>query len=80
MDPDPDAAARVLSAIGEEDYGRLLAALVTRFRDFDLAEEALHDAVLRAVETWSGRGSARTPSGVADGHGEEPRHRSHPLR
>ena len=47
MDPDPDAAARVLSAIGEEDYGRLLAALVTRFRDFDLAEEALHDAVLR---------------------------------
>ncbi|SMX89090.1 hypothetical protein BI49514_02197 [Brevibacterium iodinum ATCC 49514] len=40
MDPAPDAAARVLSAIGEEDYGRLLAG----------------------------------------GHGEEPRHRSHPLR
>lgn len=61
MDPDPDAAARVLSAIGEEDYGRLLAALVTRFRDFDLAEEALHDAVLRAVETWSGRGVPERP-------------------
>ena len=61
MNPDPDAAARVLSAIGEEDYGRLLAALVTRFRDFDLAEEALHDAVLRAVEAWSGRGVPERP-------------------
>ncbi|MGR6089272.1 RNA polymerase sigma factor [Brevibacterium sp. CSND-B09] len=61
MDPDPDAADRVLSAIGEEDYGRLLAALVTRFREFDLAEEALHDAVLRAVETWSGRGVPERP-------------------
>lgn len=61
MDPDPDAAARVLSVIGEEDYGRLLAALVTRFRDFDLAEEALHDAVLCAVETWAGRGVPERP-------------------
>ncbi|MGO1907807.1 MAG: RNA polymerase sigma factor [Brevibacterium linens] len=61
MDPDPDSAARILSAIGEEDYGRLLAALVTRFRDFDLAEEALHDAVLRAVETWPGRGVPERP-------------------
>ncbi|MGO0604713.1 sigma factor [Brevibacterium linens] len=40
---------------------RLLAALVTRFRDFDLAEEALHDAVLRAVETWPGRGGPERP-------------------
>ncbi|WP_166971056.1 RNA polymerase sigma factor [Brevibacterium atlanticum] len=61
MKPDPEAAARILSAIGEEDYGRLLAALVTRFRDFDLAEEALHDAVLRAVETWPGRGVPERP-------------------
>ncbi|HHX46605.1 MAG TPA: RNA polymerase sigma factor, partial [Brevibacterium sp.] len=56
MEPDPDATARVLSAIGEEDFGRLLASLVTRYRDFDLAEEALQDAVLRAVETWPSRG------------------------
>ena len=61
MEPDPDAAARVLSAIGEEDFGRLLAALVTRYRDFDLAEEALHDAVLRAVETWPSRGVPDRP-------------------
>ncbi|WP_166825690.1 RNA polymerase sigma factor [Brevibacterium limosum] len=61
MDPDPDAAARILSAIGAEDFGRLLASLVTRFHDFDLAEEALHEAVLRAVETWPGRGVPERP-------------------
>ncbi|UVI37451.1 RNA polymerase sigma factor [Brevibacterium spongiae] len=61
MDPAPGSAARVLTAIGEEDFGRLLAALVTRFRDFDLAEEALHDAVLRAVETWPVRGVPERP-------------------
>lgn len=61
MGPESEAVARVLSAIGEEDFGRLLAALVTRFRDFDLAEEALHDAVLRAVETWPGRGVPERP-------------------
>ena len=61
MEPDPDATARVLSAIGEEDFGRLLASLVTRYRDFDLAEEALHDAVLRAVETWPSRGVPERP-------------------
>src|SRR5699024_6413225 len=37
------------------------AALANRFRDFDLAEEALHDAVLRAVETWPGRGVPARP-------------------
>ncbi|WP_246490663.1 sigma factor-like helix-turn-helix DNA-binding protein [Brevibacterium oceani] len=61
MDPDPEAAARVLSAITAEDHGRLLAALVNRFHDFDLAEEALHDAVLRAVEVWPGRGVPDRP-------------------
>ena len=61
MEPDPDAAARILNAIGEEDFGRLLAALVTRYRDFDLAEEALQDAVLRAVETWPSRGVPDRP-------------------
>jgi len=61
MDPDPEAAARILCAISEEDRGRLLAALANRFHDFDLAEEALHDAVLRAVETWPGRGVPARP-------------------
>ena len=61
MEPDPDATARVLSAIGEEDFGRLLASLVTRYRDFDLAEEALHDAFTAAVEQWSRDGVPAKP-------------------
>src|SRR5699024_4404381 len=61
MDTDPEAAVRILSAVSEEDRGRLLAALAKRFRDFDLAEEALHDAVLLADETWPGRGVPARP-------------------
>ncbi|WP_209325278.1 RNA polymerase sigma factor [Brevibacterium renqingii] len=59
--PVPQSVARVLSVFGEEDHGRLLAALVNRFRDFDLAEEALQEAVLRAVETWPRRGVPDRP-------------------
>src|SRR5699024_2854769 len=44
MDADPEPAVQTLSDVGQEDRGRLLAALAHRFRDFDLAEEALHDA------------------------------------
>lgn len=61
MDPSGTDAAQVLSAIGREDHGRLLAALATKFHDLDLAEEALADAVLRAVETWPVRGVPRSP-------------------
>lgn len=55
------AAARALTAIGEEDHGRLLAALARTFHDLDLAEEALADAILRAVETWPDRGVPASP-------------------
>jgi RNA polymerase sigma-70 factor (ECF subfamily) len=61
MDPEPESAARILSAIGEEERGRLLANLATRFHDFDLAEEALQEAVLRAVETWPVHGVPDRP-------------------
>lgn len=55
------AAARALTVIGEEDHGRLLAALARTFHDLDLAEEALADAIVRAVETWPGRGVPANP-------------------
>jgi RNA polymerase sigma-70 factor (ECF subfamily) len=35
------------------DWGRLLAALIHYFGDFDLAEDALQDAVETALNTWS---------------------------
>jgi len=41
------------------ESGRVLAALIAQFRDFDLAEEALQDAMIEAARTWPDRG---TPS------------------
>lgn len=41
------------------DSGRVLAALIAQFRDFDLAEEALQDAMIEAARTWPDDG---TPS------------------
>ncbi|MBL1438129.1 MAG: sigma-70 family RNA polymerase sigma factor [Rhodobacteraceae bacterium] len=41
------------------DSGRVLASLIAQFRDFDLAEEALQDAMIEAARTWPKDG---TPS------------------
>jgi RNA polymerase sigma-70 factor (ECF subfamily) len=35
-----------------DDYGRLFAALVRAFRDFDLAEDALQEAMAAALRDW----------------------------
>ncbi len=47
-----DTAARVF----REHSGRVLATLIRQLGDFDLAEDALQDAIIRALETWSRRG------------------------
>ena len=49
------------AAIFRAHYGRVLAALIAWLRDFDLAEEALATALLRAVETWPKRGAPDNP-------------------
>jgi RNA polymerase sigma-70 factor (ECF subfamily) len=41
------------------EAGRVLAALIAQFRDFNLAEEALQDAMIEAARTWPNGG---TPS------------------
>ncbi|CAN5382312.1 RNA polymerase sigma factor [soil metagenome] len=40
-----------------------LAALMRRFRDLDLAEEAFQEACLRALRTWPVNGPPRDPTG-----------------
>ena len=41
----------------------MFAALVARFRDFDVAEEALADATERALATWRDGAIPRNPGG-----------------
>ncbi len=52
-----------IEAIFRQTYGRVLANLIARFGDFDLAEEALADAFLLAVERWSADGKPNNPAG-----------------
>lgn len=42
--------------------GRVIAALVARFRDLDLAEEAFADACLKAAQAWPRDGEPRDPA------------------
>ncbi|GLY39795.1 RNA polymerase subunit sigma-24 [Amycolatopsis sp. NBRC 101858] len=47
-----DRAAGVVERVYREDRARLLAALVRALGDFELAEDALQDAVAQALRTW----------------------------
>jgi RNA polymerase sigma-70 factor (ECF subfamily) len=50
-----------VDAIYRSDSRRVLATLIRLLGDFDLAEEALHDAFVAAIETWPNDGVPRNP-------------------
>lgn len=54
------AAAQIEAAFREE-HGRVLAALISQFGDFTLAEDALQDALVMALERWEEVGIPRNP-------------------
>jgi len=59
---DAEAAVRaVVEAVYRTESRRVLATLIRLLRDFDLAEEALHDAFLAAVERWPQGGVPSNP-------------------
>jgi RNA polymerase sigma-70 factor (ECF subfamily) len=46
-----------------EEYGRLIASLVRRFGDIDIAEEAAGEALVAALERWPQSGVPPNPGG-----------------
>src|SRR3954462_9783745 len=50
-----------VDAIYRSDSRRVLATLIRILGDFDLAEEALHDAFASAVEQWADEGIPANP-------------------
>jgi len=54
-------AAEQVEKIFREEHGRVLAAMISQFEDFDLAEDALQDALLNALERWEIDGVPRNP-------------------
>jgi RNA polymerase sigma-70 factor, ECF subfamily len=51
----------VVDRLFREESGRAVATLIRVLGDFDLAEEAVQDAWLTAVETWPERGIPANP-------------------
>ncbi|WP_433116284.1 RNA polymerase sigma factor [Micromonospora sp. CA-246542] len=49
---EPEAAAGSVEAVFREEHGRLLASLVHRFGDLDLAEEVASEAIEAALVHW----------------------------
>ncbi|MEO8883631.1 MAG: sigma factor, partial [Devosia sp.] len=56
-----DDWARRVAVVYREDRGRVLASLIRLLGDFDLAEEAVHDAFAAAIDQWPKRGMPDSP-------------------
>ena len=55
------SATAAIESVFREEYGRLIASLVRRFGDIDIAEEAAADALVTALEKWPGTGVPPNP-------------------
>src|SRR5690349_24037370 len=56
-----DEARRTVETVYRTESRRVLATLIRLLGDFDLAEEALHDAFTAAVERWPVEGVPANP-------------------
>ena len=56
-----DSLQHVLERVHRQEYGQLLATLIGWLGDLELAEEALQDAFLAALEHWQGAGVPHKP-------------------
>src|SRR5262245_12028777 len=57
------APAAAVERVYRDDYGRILATLIRVFGDFDLAEDALQEALIAAAERWPAEGVPGNPPG-----------------
>jgi RNA polymerase sigma-70 factor (ECF subfamily) len=59
-----DAAHKVaIESVFRDSYAVVLSGLATRFRDIDLAEEGLQDALVEALRSWPEKGIPDNPPG-----------------
>ncbi len=62
--PTPDTAATdALSRVARLDAPRVLSVIATRFRDLDLADEAVQEALTDAARSWPTVGVPTNPAG-----------------
>jgi RNA polymerase sigma-70 factor (ECF subfamily) len=53
---------RVIDSVCRAEGARVLAGLIRRYGDFELAEDALQDAYAKAVELWPAQGLPAAPA------------------
>jgi RNA polymerase sigma-70 factor (ECF subfamily) len=58
-----DGGTTAVERVFREEYGRLIASLVRRFGDIDIAEEAAGEAFVAALEKWPRSGVPPNPGG-----------------
>lgn len=63
MEDPTDKGRATVDRVFREEYGRLVASLVRRFGDIDVAEEAAGEALVAALETWPATGVPPNPGG-----------------
>ncbi len=56
-----DHIHKLIDQVFREEYGRVLATLISSLRDFDLAEDVLQDALIIALERWPLHGVPDNP-------------------
>src|SRR5260370_41679480 len=57
----PQDVTSALDAVYRSDWGRIVAALIRLFHDFDAAEEAAQEAFAAAVDQWPASGVPEFP-------------------
>jgi RNA polymerase sigma-70 factor (ECF subfamily) len=58
-----DSGTAAVERVFREEYGRVIASLVRRFGDIDIAEEAAGEALVAALERWPDSGVPPNPGG-----------------
>ena len=57
-----ESAPQILERVFSQESGRILAGLIVATRDFGLAEDALQDACIAALQQWPAAGVPRNPA------------------
>ncbi len=58
-----DSTGAALARVARLDAPRVLSVLATRFRDLELADDAVQDALADAARTWERDGVPTNPGG-----------------
>ena len=61
MPPVPEQLSKTIETLYRSESGRILATLIRLLGDFDLAEEAMHEAFAAALSLWPGSGVPGNP-------------------